>query len=90
MAAGVDVALVFKPVPVLNDDFFDRVATGFFTAQILWGMGLIFQTNAESDKFNAVQRYNHRVRGEKSMAWKITPEFPGDQSPTGLCFNLDF
>jgi hypothetical protein len=90
VAAGVDVALVFKPVPLLNNDFFDRVATGYFTAQILWGVGLIFQTNAESDKFNAVQRYNQRVRGEKPEAWRITPGVSMGEDRMGLNFSCVF
>jgi hypothetical protein len=90
VAVGVDVALSFKPVPVLNDDFFDRVATGFFTAQILWGAGLIFQANAESDKFNAIQRYNHQARGEKPEAWRITPGFSMGEDQMGLNFSYVF
>jgi hypothetical protein len=73
IATGVDVALVFKPVPVFNDDALDRALTGLFVAQVGIGFWSLFNTSAEARKFNAVQRYNKLLRGKKVSEFQVDP-----------------
>ena len=70
-AVGLDVALSFQPVHFLGVDWFDRTATGFAAAQFFWAVGILFDSNAEARKFNAVQRYNRLLRqgGDLSFDW---------------------
>lgn len=73
IATGLDVALNFRPAPILNVEWFDRTATGLVTAQFFWAAGALFDTNAEARKFNAVERYNHVLQGKKEEAWEWAP-----------------
>jgi hypothetical protein len=69
MATGLDVALTFKPTPLLGVDWFDRMATGAVAAQFFWAAGALFDSNAESRKYNAVQRYNHVLQKKQDDAF---------------------
>ncbi|HVZ79257.1 MAG TPA: hypothetical protein VHE12_00495 [bacterium] len=73
LLTGCDIALFFRPTPLLNVDWADRVFTGFTVAQLVWGLGSLFDTNSEARKFNAVQRYNQVLRSRKGEAWEWTP-----------------
>lgn len=68
-AVGIDVAISFKPVPLLGVDWLDRTATGLAAAQFFWALGILFDSNAEARKFNAVQRYNHLLRKDEDLSW---------------------
>jgi hypothetical protein len=83
---GIDVALAFKPVPLLGIDWTDRISTGFVAAQAFIALGAIFETNAASLKYNAVQRYNHLVRGEEIGNLSVTPRLFVDGGHLGLGF----
>ena len=87
---GIDVGLVYKPVPFLGLDWTDRISSGFVAAQVFLALGAIFETNAESLKYNAVQRYNHLVRGEEVESLKITPQLFADRGHLGLGLNCRF
>jgi hypothetical protein len=73
MAAGLDLALAFKPNTLLGVDWFDRIATGFVGAQVFWAVGALLDSNAEGRKYNAIQRYNHVLQGKKDQAWEWVP-----------------
>ena len=73
LVVGLDVALVFKPVPVFNDDGFDRALTGYFVAQVAIGIWGLFNTSAEARKFNAVQRYNKLLVNKKVSEFEVDP-----------------
>jgi len=84
IAVGIDVALVFKPVPVFNDDALDRISTGLFVAQIGIGIWNIFATNAEARKFNAVQRYNKVLKNKISASLELSTEIVASQNGMSL------
>lgn len=90
VAAGVDVGLTYKPVPFLNVDWIDRISTGAVALQILLAPGIILGSIASADKFNAVQRYNRLVRGEKEAGWKVSPYLIAAQGRLGLELALGF
>ena len=73
VAAGVDFALAFKPDPLLGVNWFDRIATGFVAAEFFWSAGAIFDGDAAARQFNAVQRYNHVLRGKDGAFLGFTP-----------------
>ncbi len=84
LAVGADVALFFKPVPFLNDDGLDRVATGLFVAQLGIGVWSLCNASAEARKFNAVQRYNKVLKNKTSASLELTPEVYAGQNGMGL------
>lgn len=86
-ATGVDVALAFKPAPLLKVDWIDRIATGFVAAQFFWAAGALFDTNAESRKYNAVQRYNHLLKNEEDAFLGVSTSTP--LNGQGLCLGLE-
>lgn len=71
---SVDVALAFKPVPLIGVDWFDRITTGVVAGEIFWGIGALLDGNADSRKYNAVQRYNHLVQKKDDAFWGLRPE----------------
>ncbi len=73
-AVGADVALFFKPTTFLNIGWLDRIATGGLVANALWGVGMLFDANAEGRKYNAVQRYNRLIEGKKESALEFNPQ----------------
>lgn len=71
-AVAVDVALNFRPAPLLGVDWIDRTATGLAIGQLFWGVGVLFDSNAGARRFNAVQRYNHLLKDRdetRSVEW---------------------
>jgi len=84
LAIGIDVALAFNPVPIFNDDGFDRLATGLFVAQVGIGIWSIFSANAEARKFNAVQRYNKVLGKRKTASFELSPQIYAGQNRMGL------
>ena len=65
---GLDIALSFKPVPIFGVDWMDRTLSGLAASQVFIGLGLLFESNAEGLKFNAVQRYNRLIGGREEAA----------------------
>jgi len=90
VASGVDFALAFKPVPFVNVDWIDRIASGAVAAEIVIGIGLIFDQSADGEKYNAVQRYNHLVRGEAGCAWTFSPRLYAENKGLGLGVKTEF
>jgi hypothetical protein len=88
--AGLDAALFYKPLPLLNVDFIDRISTGLTIAQFLWGPGMLFGSLAQSQKFNAVQRYNKLVEGEKETSWNVSPRLYVGAARVGLEVGCSF
>jgi hypothetical protein len=74
VAVGADVAIFFKPTPVLHIPWFDRLATGFVATQIFWAVGAIFDSDGEARKYNAVQRYNHQLDKQDGAFLGFTPQ----------------
>jgi hypothetical protein len=74
LAVGADVAIIYKPTPLLNIKWFDRLASGFVATQLFWAVGAIFDSNAETWKFNAVQRYNHLLDKQDGAFLGFTPQ----------------
>jgi hypothetical protein len=89
-ATGIDAALFFKPAPLLNINWFDRIATGVVTAEIFWGIGALFDNNAEGRKYNAIQRYNQLLRKEKESFLDLKPEITMAQGGPKLGLGCDF
>ena len=90
VAAGVDVALAYKPVPFLNVDWIDRISTGTVAIQIFLAPGIIIGAIGASDKFNAVQRYNSLVRGEEKKALSFSPRLVMGHNRLGLGLEMGF
>ncbi|HUO58869.1 MAG TPA: hypothetical protein VMV05_11900 [bacterium] len=90
VAAGVDVALTFKPVPFVNVDWIDRIATGSVAVQISMVPNVIIGAIGSSDKYNAVQRYNSLVRGDSKTSLAPTPQILLCQSHPGLGLGWEF
>jgi len=74
VATGADLALAYPPVPFLRVDWIDRIASGVVAAEVVVGIGLIFDNSAEGEKYNAVQRYNHLIHGKDKETWQFTPQ----------------
>ena len=87
---GIDVALAFKPVPLLGVDWTDRISSGFVAAQAFLALGAILESNAEALKYNAVQRYNHLVNGENRTSLRVIPLLFADRGYLGLGLNCRF
>ena len=91
LATGLDLALFFKPNPLLNIDWFDRFATGLIAAQIFAGLGGIFDGNAEGRKYNAVQRYNQLAKANKEETWlNLSPLLSPADHRLGLVLSKSF
>lgn len=73
-AVGSDVALFYKPATFLGIGWFDRLATGALVADAFWGVGMLFDANAEARKYNAAQRYNRLIEGKKESALEFNPQ----------------
>jgi len=84
IVVGADVALFFKPVPFVNDDGLNRIATGFFVAQLGIGVWSLCNASAEARKFNAVQRYNKVLRKKTTASFELSPEIYASQNGMGL------
>ncbi len=89
-AAGVDVALVFKPVPLLRVDWFDRVATGAVAAEVFWTAGVLLDQAAEGRKYNAVQRYNQLIQKKNEAFLELKPQVTLAQEGPRLGLSCDF
>ncbi|HEY5037996.1 MAG TPA: hypothetical protein VIJ93_02880 [bacterium] len=75
VVVGADLALFFKPNPLVNIDFIDRIGTGLIATQIFTGIGAIFDANADGRRYNAVQRYNKLIQVREDAFLGLSPQF---------------
>ena len=87
---GADVALTYKPVPFINIDFIDRIVSGSVAVQICLIPGSILGAISASNKFNAVQRYNHLVKRGKEAGLGLQPQLFANRDHLGLGLNCRF
>jgi hypothetical protein len=90
LPTGLDIALSFKPVSIFGVDWMDRTLSGFAASQAFIGLGLLFESNAEGLKFNAVQRYNHLVAGGEKTGLAVTPQVFASGSHWDFGLRSDF
>jgi hypothetical protein len=89
-AVGIDIALLYKPVPLLYVDWFDRISTGLAAAQIIWTASTLLEANSEGKKFDAVQRYDRLVKAQKGYALDIQPQLFAERDNVGLGMKCSF
>jgi hypothetical protein len=89
-AAGVDIALSFKPVPLLGVDWFDRITTGIVGSEIFWGLGALLDGSADGRKYNAVQRYNQLITQKDQAFLALKPQMTLAQGGAQLGLSCSF
>lgn len=89
-AVGVDVALGFKPVPLLGVDWFDRISTGLVATEVFWGLGALLDNAAEGRKYNAVQRYNQLILKKDRAFLELKPQVTLAQEGPRLGLSCSF
>lgn len=88
--SGLDVALAFKPVPLVGVDWIDRISTGVVASEVLVGLGALLDNSSEGRKYNAVQRYNKVLRKEDQAFLDLKPQLYFAQQGPGLGLSCDF